>query len=224
MKLTLSPMFIALAGAAALAVLPVHAEDVKGDAEAGADKVAMCVGCHGITDYKTAHPQVYRVPKIAGQNAAYMVASLEGYAKRDRKHPSMEGIADTMSAQDIADVAAYFEALGVSKNDRELPDKPRKPSSDVAELLSKGGCASCHGENFATPVDPSYPKLAGQYPDYLFVALKAYSDNSHATWGRGNPVMAAQVKQFSNPELKAMAKYIGSLPGDIKTVEESRFR
>ena len=223
MKLTLSPMFAAVAGAAALAVLPVHAEDVKGDAQAGADKVAMCVGCHGITDYKTAHPQVYRVPKIAGQNAAYIMSSLKGYAKRERKHPSMEGIAETMSEQDIADVAAYYSTLGISDDAAELPE-PRKPSSSVAELLSKGGCVSCHGENYSEPVDPSYPKLAGQYPDYLYVALKAYSDNSHGTWGRGNPVMAAQVKQFSNPELKAMARYIASLPGEIKTIGESRFR
>lgn len=223
MKLTLSPMFAAVAGAVALAVLPVHAADVVGDAEAGAGKVAMCIGCHGITDYKTAHPQVYRVPKIAGQNAAYLMTSLEGYAKRERRHPSMEGIAETMSAQDIADVAAYYEDLGLSKEPAELPE-PRKPGSDVAELLSKGGCASCHGENYSKPIDPSYPKIAGQHADYLFVALKAYTDNSHATWGRGNPIMAAQVKQFSNPELKAISKYIASLPGEIETIGESRFR
>ena len=223
MKLNLSPMIAAVAGAVALAVLPVHAEDVVGDAEAGASKVTMCIGCHGIADYKTAFPQVYRVPKIAGQNAAYLVSSLHGYAKRERKHPSMEGIADTMSEQDMADVAAYYEALGVSDDADKLPE-PRKPASDVAELLSKGGCASCHGENYSEPIDPGYPKLAGQYPDYLFVALKAYKDNSHATWGRGNPIMAAQVKQFSNPELKAIARYIASLPGQIETVGESRFR
>lgn len=221
MKLTLSPMFAAVAGAVALAVLPVHAADVVGDAQAGADKVAMCIGCHGITDYKTAHPQVYRVPKIAGQNAAYLVTSLEGYAKRERKHPSMEGIADTMSAQDMADVAAYYEQLGSAA---EAPEQPRQAGSSVADLLSKGGCASCHGENFSKPIDPSYPKIAGQHADYLFVALKAYSDNSNATWGRGNAVMAAQVKQFSNPELKAIAKYLASLPGEIETVGESRFR
>lgn len=222
MKLTLSPMFAAVAGALALAILPVHAQDVVGDPDAGADKVAMCVGCHGITDYKTAFPQVYRVPKIAGQNAAYLVSSLEGYAKRERKHPSMEGIAHTMSEQDMADVAAYYEQLG--KSDADLPEQPRKASSTVAELLSKGGCVACHGENYSTSIDPSYPKLAGQYGDYLFVALKAYKDDSHATWGRGNPIMAAQVKQFSNPELKAIAGYIASLPGEIKTVEGPRFR
>lgn len=222
MKLTLSPMFAAVAGALALAFLPVHAEDVVGNAEAGADKVAMCVGCHGITDYKTAHPQVYRVPKIAGQNAAYLIASLQGYAKRDRKHPSMEGIADTMSAQDMADVAAYYEQLGNSG--AELPEQPPQAASTVAELLSKGACASCHGENFSKPIDPSYPKIAGQHADYLFVALKAYADNSNASWGRGNPIMAAQVKQFSNPELKAMSKYIASLPGEVETIEEPRFR
>ena len=83
---------------------------------------------------------------------------------------------------------------------------------------------SCHGDNYAKPIDPGYPKIAGQHADYLYVALKAYRDNTHASWGRANPVMAGMAKQFSNAELKAMAQYIGSLPGDLKTVPQSRFR
>lgn len=221
MKPTLSLLSAAL-GLAALAAAPASAQDVKGDVQAAQGKVAMCVGCHGISGYKTAFPEVYMVPKIAGQNAGYLAAALREYAADNRKHPSMRGVASTLSAQDIADVAAYYEALG-KRADAQLP-APAQPSAQVADLLQKGSCASCHGDNYSKPIDPSYPKLAGQHHDYLFVALKSYKDNSNATWGRGNPIMAAQVKQFSNAELKAIAKYIGSLPGQIDTVPESRFR
>jgi len=221
MKLSLSPMFAALGTALAM-TLPVQAQ-VQGNATAGEGKVAMCIGCHGIAGYKSSFPEVYRVPKIAGQSAKYIGTVLEEYRKGTRKHPSMRGIAGSMSDQDIADVAAYYEALGKVEGAAELP-APREPSAQVAQLLQKGACVSCHGDNYSKPIDPSYPKIAGQYPDYLYAALRAYRDDSHATWGRGNPVMAGMAKQFSDPELKAMARYIGSLPGEVRTVPQSRFR
>ena len=221
MKLSLSPMFAALGTALAM-TLPVQAQ-VQGNATAGEGKVAMCIGCHGIAGYKSSFPEVYRVPKIAGQSAKYIGTVLEEYRKGTRKHPSMRGIAGSMSDQDIADVAAYYEALGKVEGAAELP-APREPSAQVAQLLQKGACVSCHGDNYSKPIDPSYPKTAGQYPDYLYAALRAYRDDSHATWGRGNPVMAGMAKQFSDPELKAMARYIGSLPGEVRTVPQSRFR
>ena len=221
MKLILSPMFVALSLAAGLAT-SAQAQ-VKGNIEAGEGKVAMCIGCHGIMDYKTNFPEVYHVPKIAGQNAKYIETVLGEYKKGTRKHPSMRGIAGSLSEQDIADVAAYYTALGEIKGAPELP-APRAASADVTALLQKGACVSCHGDNFSKPIDPSYPKIAGQYPDYLFAALKAYKDDTHATWGRGNPVMAGMAKQFSNAELKAIAYYIGSLPGEVRTVPQGRFR
>ena len=221
MKLTLSPMFAAIGLAVGLAT-SAQAQ-VTGNVEAGAGKVAMCIGCHGIMDYKTNFPEVYHVPKIAGQNAKYIETVLGEYKKGTRKHPSMRGIAGSLTEQDIADVAAYYTALGEIKGAPELP-APRAASADVTALLQKGACVSCHGDNFSKPIDPSYPKIAGQYPDYLFAALKAYKDDTHATWGRGNPVMAGMAKQFSNAELKAIAYYIGSLPGEVRTVPQGRFR
>ena len=221
MKLSLSPMFAALGTALAM-TLPVQAQ-VQGNATAGEGKVAMCIGCHGISGYKASFPEVYRVPKIAGQSARYIGTVLEEYRKGTRKHPSMRGIAGSMTDQDIADVAAYYEALGKIEGAPELP-APREPGAQVAQLLQKGACVSCHGDNYSKPIDPSYPKIAGQYADYLYAALRAYRDDSHATWGRGNPVMAGMAKQFSDPELKAMARYIGSLPGEVRTVPQSRFR
>ncbi len=80
-----------------------------GDAElAHRDKTAMCVGCHGIPGYKTAFPEVYHVPKIAGQQPAYLISALKAYKSGDRSHPSMRGIAASLSDQDMADLAAYY--------------------------------------------------------------------------------------------------------------------
>jgi len=79
-----------------------------GSAEAAHDKIAMCVGCHGIADYKASFPIVFRVPKLGGQNAAYIVAALREYKKGDRRHPTMHGIATSLSDQDMADIAAYY--------------------------------------------------------------------------------------------------------------------
>jgi cytochrome c553 len=216
----------AFAVASATALFSVaQAQEIKGNAAAGKGKVDMCIGCHGIVGYQTAFPEIHKVPKISGQGAAYISAALNAYKTGARKHPSMRGIADSMTDQDIADVAAYYSADGVVEG-AALPEQPSKePSAQVAALLQKGACVSCHGANFAKPIDPSYPKIAGQHADYLFVALKSYKvESTTGLVGRSNGVMAPIAKQFSNAELKAIAGYLQSLQGDLKTVPESRFR
>ena len=197
------------------------AQDVKGDAKAAEQKIAMCIGCHGIKGYQASFPEVYKVPMISGQNAKYIVAALNAYKKGERKHPTMRGIAESLTEQDMADVAAYYEQHG--KTDAAVP-APTTADAKVDALLKKGACVSCHGDNFSKPVDPSYPKLAGQHKDYLFVALKSYKSESQATWGRSNGVMGGIAKQFSNAELKALANYVGSQEGELKTIPQPKFR
>jgi cytochrome c553 len=80
----------------------------EGDPARGRARAQMCEGCHGIADYRTAYPDVYAVPKIGGQQAAYIVKTLEDYKKGARKHPTMRGIAATLSDQDMADLASYY--------------------------------------------------------------------------------------------------------------------
>jgi cytochrome c553 len=219
MNKLLSSMF-ALAVASVTAI-SAQAQEVKGDAKAAEQKIAMCIGCHGIKGYQASFPEVYRVPMISGQNAKYIASALNAYKKGDRKHPTMRGIADSLSDQDIADVAAYYEQHG--KTDA-VAKAPAAPDAKVAALLQKGACVSCHGDNFSKPVDPSYPKIAGQHKDFLFVALKSYKVENQSTWGRSNGVMGGVAKQFSNAELKALSAYVGSLDGDLKTVPQSKFR
>jgi cytochrome c553 len=70
--------------------------------------LAMCAGCHGIPGYRTAFPSVYHVPKIFGQQPAYLEAALKAYASGERSHPSMRGIASGLSDEEIQQLAQYF--------------------------------------------------------------------------------------------------------------------
>lgn len=108
MRLPTKIVFTALAIAAA----PVLAQQpaVVGDAKEAHKKIAMCEGCHGIPGYKTAYPLVYHVPKLGGQSAAYVANALYAYKSGQRIHPSMRGIAASLSDKDIADLAAYYSA------------------------------------------------------------------------------------------------------------------
>lgn len=84
-----------------------------GDPEKGRQKVAMCQGCHGIPGWRTAYPEVYQVPKIGGQHAAYIVSALKEYKSGARSHPSMRAIAASLSDADMANLAAYYSQSGL---------------------------------------------------------------------------------------------------------------
>ncbi len=204
----------------ALAATPVLAQD----AAAGEKKAAMCIGCHGIPRYQASFPEVYKVPLISGQGAKYIAASLAAYKKGERKHPTMRAISGSLSEQDMADLGAFYEKHGASSVKTVADTAPPAPPAAVAALLTKGACASCHGANYNKPIDGAYPKLAGQYNDYLFATLRAYGTEGNPNMGRANAIMSAQVKQFKRAELKLMADYLSTLPGDMHTVPLRPFR
>lgn len=99
------------AGLAALCVAVSGAVVAQGDPEAGRDKAATCLGCHGVEGYTNAYPN-FRVPKIGGQNEQYIVAALQAYKQEQRPHGTMQAQAQTLSEQDMQDIAAYFAGIG----------------------------------------------------------------------------------------------------------------
>jgi len=84
------------------------AQQPAADGAKKAADVRMCIGCHGIPGYHTAFPEVYHVPKIAGQQPGYIVSALKQYKSGARWHPSMRGIAASLSDEDMAALAAYY--------------------------------------------------------------------------------------------------------------------
>jgi len=97
-RLTLAVVAAALATSA----------NASGDPVAGKQKNFQCMGCHGIPGWKTAFPEVYHVPKLGGQHAAYIVAALKQYKKGERDHATMRSIAADLSEKDMEDIAAYY--------------------------------------------------------------------------------------------------------------------
>jgi len=85
-------------------------------------------------------------------------------------------------------------------------------AADVAkgEQLAQSQCSACHGKDFVSPVDPSYPRLAGQYYDYLEKALRDYQ-----TGARKNAIMAGLAKPLSRADIKDIAAYLSGLPGPL---------
>ena len=102
--------WILAAGVLAAAVPALAQQPVAGDPKEAHKKIAMCEGCHGIPGYKTAYPDVYHVPKLGGQSAIYITNALNAYKAGQRRHPSMRGIAASLTDKDIADLAAYYSA------------------------------------------------------------------------------------------------------------------
>jgi len=107
-----------------------------------------------------------------------------------------------MSFGAVAAVAAFILASGSAL----AADRA------AGEAKAQAQCAACHGKDGNTPIDPSYPKLAGQYQDFLIQALSDYKSGA-----RKNAIMAAQAQALSKADIENLAAYYASLPGSLKT-------
>ena len=105
----MSPSRIAIAAVVLAACPAFAAEDNKVTIE---NKIAQCQGCHGIADWKTAFPEVYRVPKLGGQKPEYIVAALKAYKKGERDFATMRAIATPLTEQDMQALANYYASAG----------------------------------------------------------------------------------------------------------------
>jgi cytochrome c553 len=98
------------APAQAMTPAAANTAPLVGNAQRGKELTYTCQGCHGVTGYKNAYPN-YHVPKIGGQAPEYLINALTEYKEGKRKHPTMQAQAQTFSAQDIADIAAFISSL-----------------------------------------------------------------------------------------------------------------
>ena len=170
----------------------------------------MCIGCHGIQGYQASFPEVHKVPMISGQGAKYIVAALTAYKKGERKHPTMRGIAGSLTEQDMADLGAYYEQHGASMVKAVADDAGRAALGRGGRVADAGAPARrATAPTSASRSTAAYPKLAGQHADYLFVALKSYAVEGKPQIGRSNAIMGAQVKQFKPRRTQGH----GRLPG-----------
>ncbi len=114
--LVMAPHFAVAAEARPVPVTQTHAMP---------DKVAVCMGCHGIANYRIAFPHIYRVPALAGQNAQYIETALRQYKNGQRKMPTMQAIVASLSEQDIVEIAAYY--AGANSANTAAPIQKKRP-------------------------------------------------------------------------------------------------
>lgn len=193
MKIVAKAMTLLLA--ALFLAEPVIAE---GDPEAGKELGYSCLGCHGIEGYRNAYPS-YRVPKLGGQKAGYLVIALEGYRSGARSHPTMEAQATSLTDQQIADVAAYLASLA--------DDALAAGGSEATPPQAAVACVACHGQN-GISVNAQWPTLAGQYESYVDHALRQYKNGD-----RADAIMAAQASLIADEDIPLLARYFSRLQG-----------
>ncbi|HEX4376562.1 MAG TPA: cytochrome c [Steroidobacteraceae bacterium] len=175
----------------ALAVSVGSQASAAGDAGRGKELAYTCLGCHGIENYKNVYP-TYSVPELGGQHASYIVAALKEYRSGERSHATMHEQAQSLSDQDIEDIAAYFAGTELKAGTSLNGTPPQK----VQQL-----CVACHGIN-GIGVTSDYPDLAGQQADYIARALREYKQGD-----RKNAVMPTFVAGLKDDEIDEIAKY-----------------
>jgi cytochrome c553 len=193
--LTLSGAPQAQPAAAQAAAAPQAADPQHGKAVS-----YTCLGCHGIEGYKNAYP-MYSVPELRGQNAEYLVIALHGYRDGDRAHITMHSQTESLSEQDMTDVAAYLAGKPLVTS-----GKPEGTVPQAAQL-----CVTCHGQD-GVAIAPIYPSLAGQHEDYIVRALNEYKHG-----GRKNPVMKGFAANLKDEDIAQIAAYFSRLTPSLGT-------
>ncbi len=200
--LTCALCAFAFAQTSAAPPAPLTPITLPGDAERGAVIAQTCTGCHGIPGYYNAQP-AYHVPKLGGQNADYIEVALQGYRRGTRKHETMQAQASTLSDQDIADVAAYFESF---------EGEAERGRSRASEAMVEAGrakaatCVACHGPE-GVAAAPQWPNLAGQQASYLRAALEQYKDG-----GRVDMVMNPLIQPLDDTAIEELAAFFAAQP------------
>lgn len=178
-----------------------------GSAETGQAKAAICSACHG-ADGNSFNPEW---PSLAGQNAAYLVSSLQAFKSGQRSNPLMTPQAATLTDEDMQDLAAYF--AGNARQPRAAD--PNKLAD--GERLYRGGnkesgisaCIACHGPNGSGNGPAGYPAIGGQHAAYVAAQLRAYRSAQRTS--DLNQMMRNTAARLTDAEIDAVASYIQGL-------------
>lgn len=176
---------------------------LKGDVARGAEAFVICQGCHkrGATGTVSG-----AYPRLAGQHATVLIEQMTDIRSGERKNPKMLAFSEehVLSTQEIADIAAYLQALPIT------PNLGRGPGTalDRGKALYGKDCASCHGEKGEGQAEKFYPLVAGQHFKYLLREARFIRDGSR---GNANPDMVKVIKSYSDDDIEAVSDYMSGL-------------
>ena len=197
---------LAIVLAALLTPALVGTSHAAGNIKAGKAKAAICAGCHGPGGNST-DPHY---PKLAGQNAAYLITQLRLFKNGKRKNPMMVSFVTHLKPVDMEDIAAYF-----ASQKRTISGASNTKLLSVGQKLYRGGnaktgvsaCMSCHGPT-GKGIPPLFPRVSGQHAAYTEGQMLAFRSGK-----RQDPkdIMSRITKRMSRSEIKAVSEYIAGL-------------
>ena len=175
----------------------------------------VCAACHG-ADGNSASPAN---PNLAGQQAAYITLQLEHFKSGVRNNPVMQGMAATLSPEDMRALGVYFsqqKAKPMGAKDREAALAGQKLYRGGNTATGVPACAACHSPE-GVGIGSRYPRLSGQYADYTLAQLKAFKAGERGMDNGGKDVnghvMAQVAARMSDKEMQAAAQYTSGLRG-----------
>lgn len=180
----------------------------EGNADTGKELAITCLACHG----ETGNSLVPDFPNVAGQHEKYLLKQLREIRDGDRPSPTMVGLLDNMSDQDLADIAAFYAAQPGNFG------AARAELVELGENIYRGGiprknvaaCIACHAPDGSGNGPAAFPSLAGQWPEYTVSQLRAFQSGERIN--DGDAGMMRDIARDMNPqEMEAVASYIYGL-------------
>jgi len=186
----------------------------QGSIEAGKAKSQTCVACHGADG----NSLITQYPKLAGQHEKYLEKQLKELklgmtsgGKQGRYAPVMGAMAMPLSEQDMADLAAYYASLPISKN-----STPENVVEEGKILYTAGNaergltaCIACHGPRGNGTELSGFPKISGQHAEYIKAQLEKFRDGNRNN--DMNAMMRDVAKKLTDAEIDTLSKYVGGL-------------
>ena len=176
----------------------------EGSVEAGQQKSAVCVACHG-PDGNSANPEW---PSLAGQHAGFLIEQLKAFKEGERQNALMSPMAIGLSEQDMQDLAAYYEAQQPAAREADPQYVEAGRQLYMGGDTSRGitACAACHGPTGQGNPMARYPVIAGQHATYTALSLRNYASGE-----RPNQIMQDIAGRLSDEDIQALSNFLQGL-------------
>jgi cytochrome c553 len=197
---------IAVLAAAFIGLMP-NLLLAQGDAAAGQAKSALCGSCHGVDG----NSPLAMNPKLAGQNARYMVKQLQDFKSGARAGAIMASMVLSLSDQDMEDIAAWYSSQQptIQGADPELIELAERLYRAGNSEIAVAACSACHSPTGKGNAPAGFPSLSGQHAEYTLQQLKDF--RSGVRQNDGSEMMRTVVERLTDKELEALASYVSGL-------------
>lgn len=190
------------------------AEPGKTIAMEGAGAVPACKVCHGENGLGNA---ALGAPMLAGVNRSYLARTLRQYATGERFGPTMNGIAPSLTEDQIQAISAYYAGLDAAPVDWGIDQAMLERGKQVVENGAWDdnvpACTTCHGSN-AEGIGEAFPRIAGQLPAYMQARLGYWRSGKDEVQSANEALMAAVAKNLSQQDMQAAVHYLGTMAPD----------